>query len=75
MPACPELRALYLQGCFEARRFRPNLVAATRPDGEGSGEAVRQTVTQPCPRRVMITLPKTYPKIQESSGQLRSTTR
>ena len=62
------LRALYPQGRFEARRFRPNMVVAT-PDGESNfvedawigktlaiGDAVRLSITAPCFRCVMTTL-------------------
>jgi len=64
------LRELYPQGCFEARRFRPNIVVEA-----GSGERefvenawigrtlaigvdVRVRITGPCPRCVMTTLPQ-----------------
>jgi len=62
------LRAIYPEGRFEARRFRPNIVVAT--DGEGFvendwightisiGEGVRLQVTGACPRCVMTTLPQ-----------------
>jgi len=62
------LRALYPEGRFEVRRFRPNIVVATGPDAHGFvendwidrtaaiGDAVRLRVTGPCPRCVMITL-------------------
>jgi uncharacterized protein len=55
------LRALYPQGRFEARRFRPNIVIST-PDKEGfaendwvggtvtAGGDVRLAITEPCPR-------------------------
>ena len=64
------LRALYPQGRFEARRFRPNMVVET---GDGVkdfvenawightlaiGDAVRLSITGPCPRCVMTTLPQ-----------------
>ncbi len=64
------LRALYPQGRFEARRFRPNIVIETPSDGEGFvendwvgqtlslGEEVQLNVTAPCPRCVMTTLPQ-----------------
>ncbi|HYZ85905.1 MAG TPA: MOSC N-terminal beta barrel domain-containing protein, partial [Bryobacteraceae bacterium] len=64
------LRDLYPQGRFEARRFRPNLVIETG-DGERDfvenawigqtlliGSAVRLSITGPCPRCVMTTLPQ-----------------
>jgi uncharacterized protein YcbX len=62
------LRALYPDGRFEARRFRPNVVVATEPGREGFvedgwidhtiavGDEVRLRVTGPCPRCVMTTL-------------------
>jgi uncharacterized protein YcbX len=62
------LRALYPEGRFEARRFRPNMVVATT-DGESNfvedawigktlaiGDAVRLSITAPCFRCVMTTL-------------------
>lgn len=62
------LRALYPQGRFEVRRFRPNIVVETA-SGEKDfvenawigrvlaiGDAVRLSVTGPCPRCVMTTL-------------------
>jgi uncharacterized protein len=64
------LRALYPEGRFEVRRFRPNIVVATGPDAHGFveddwidhtaaiGDEVRLRVTGPCPRCVMITLPQ-----------------
>jgi len=64
------LRGLYPPGRFEARRFRPNIVVSTRPDGQGFAEndwigqtvaiggTVRLAITGPCPRCVMITLPQ-----------------
>jgi len=64
------LRALYPQGRFEVRRFRPNIVVETA-HGEKDfvengwigqmlviGDAVRLTITGPCPRCVMTTLPQ-----------------
>ena len=61
------LRALYPQGRFEVRRFRPNLVVDTRgPAGFVENDWVGKTlrigrdvvlhVTDPCPRCVMPTL-------------------
>src|ERR671931_1476697 len=61
------LRALYPEGRFEVRRFRPNIVVATGPDAHGFvendwidqtvaiGDEVRLQVTEPCPRCVMTT--------------------
>ncbi|MEU9125007.1 MOSC N-terminal beta barrel domain-containing protein [Streptomyces sp. NPDC048506] len=65
-----QLRALYPEGRFEARRFRPNIVVATRPELQGFvendwvghtaaiGDEVRLRITGPCPRCVMTTLPQ-----------------
>jgi len=76
------LRALYPQGRFEARRFRPNIVVST-PEQEQSfaendwvgrtvaiGDNVRLTITEPCPRCVMITLPQG--DLPKDSGILRT---
>lgn len=64
------LRELYPQGCFEVRRFRPNIVletvAAEKTFIEDSwightlaiGDRVRLKVTGPCARCVMTTLPQ-----------------
>jgi uncharacterized protein len=64
------LRALYPEGRFEVRRFRPNIVVATGPDEQGFaendwvghsvaiGDEVRLQITGPCSRCVMITLPQ-----------------
>jgi len=62
------LRMLYPQGRFEVRRFRPNIVVEAA-DGEKDfvenawigqmlaiGDAVRLSITGPCPRCVMTTL-------------------
>ena len=64
------LRELYPQGRFEVRRFRPNIVVETA-NGERDfvenawigqvvaiGDSVRLSVTGPCPRCVMTTLPQ-----------------
>src|SRR5271169_2334430 len=64
------LRDLYPQGRFEARRFRPNIVVRVE-NGETDfvesawvgkvlaiGDTVRLSVTGPCPRCVMTTLPQ-----------------
>ena len=64
------LRELYPQGRFEVRRFRPNIVVETA-NGEKDfmenawigqilaiGDTVRLSITGPCPRCVMTTLPQ-----------------
>jgi uncharacterized protein len=65
-----QLRALYPQGRFEVRRFRPNIVVQTAGGAPGFvendwvghtlviGDAVRLRITDPCPRCVMTTLPQ-----------------
>jgi hypothetical protein len=64
------LRELYPDGRFEVRRFRPNIVVEAATAGKGFvedswigrtlavGEEVRLSVTGPCPRCVMTTLPQ-----------------
>lgn len=64
------LRALYPQGRFEVRRFRPNIVVSAGGEEAGFAENdwigrtvaiggdVRLAITEPCPRCVMITLPQ-----------------
>ena len=64
------LRALYPQGRFEVRRFRPNIVVQPASEEKdfvenswiGStlaiGDQVRLSITGPCPRCVMTTLPQ-----------------
>ena len=64
------LRDLYPQGRFEARRFRPNIVIEAAAWSTGFvendwvghtlaiGDEVRLSVTAPCPRCVMTTLPQ-----------------
>jgi uncharacterized protein len=64
------LRALYPEGRFEVRRFRPNIVVATAQGTEGFaendwigqtvviGDEVRLRISGPCPRCVMTTLPQ-----------------
>jgi MOSC domain-containing protein YiiM len=76
------LRALYPQGRFEVRRFRPNVVVATSssvPDfAEDAwigrtvrlGEEVRLSITGPCPRCVMTTLAQG--DLPKDSGILRT---
>ena len=51
------LRALYPQGRFEVRRFRPNIVVSAGRTVAIGGN-VRLAITEPCPRCVMITLPQ-----------------
>jgi uncharacterized protein len=77
------LRALYQDGRFEARRFRPNIVVSA-DGGEDAGFAendwigrtaaigstVRLAITEPCPRCVMITLPRG--DLPEDPGILRT---
>jgi uncharacterized protein YcbX len=79
------LRALYPEGRFEARRFRPNIVVATEPGEQGFvendwightlaiGERVRLRVTGPCPRCVMTTLAQG--DLPKDSGILRAAAR
>jgi uncharacterized protein YcbX len=76
------LRALYPQGRFEARRFRPNIVVSTPGEGQGFvengwvgrtlaiGGNVWLAITEPCPRCVMITLPQG--DLPKDSGILRT---
>jgi len=63
-------RALYPEGRFEPRRFRPNLVIQTAPEFKGFpenewdektlaiGSEVKIKITGPCGRCVMTTLPQ-----------------
>jgi uncharacterized protein YcbX len=76
------LRALYPDGRFEVRRFRPNIVVSTQRDAAGFvendwigrtvaiGGNVRLAITEPCPRCVMITLPQG--DLPRDSGILRT---
>jgi uncharacterized protein len=76
------LRALYPEGRFEVRRFRPNIVVATEPDAQGFvendwigqtiaiGDEVRLHITGPCPRCVMTTLAQG--DLPKDSGILRT---
>jgi uncharacterized protein YcbX len=76
------LRALYPQGRFEVRRFRPNIVVSTGSEDVGFmendwigrtaaiGGNVRLRITEPCPRCVMITLPQG--DLPKDSGILRT---
>jgi uncharacterized protein YcbX len=64
------LRELYPPGRFEVRRFRPNIVVETASGVKdfvenawigqtlAIGQAVRLSITGPCPRCVMTTLPQ-----------------
>jgi uncharacterized protein YcbX len=64
------LRGLYPDGRFEVRRFRPNIVVETASGNRdfvenawiaqvlAIGDSVRLSVTGPCPRCVMTTLPQ-----------------
>jgi uncharacterized protein len=76
------LRLLYPQGHFEVRRFRPNIVVETG-NGEKDfvenawigqvlaiGAVVRLSVTGPCPRCVMTTLPQS--DLPKDTGILRT---
>jgi uncharacterized protein YcbX len=76
------MRALYPQGRFEVRRFRPNMVVATS-DGETGfaenawigkviaiGDTVRLSITGPCPRCVMTTLAQS--DLPKDNGILRT---
>ena len=76
------LRALYPEGRFEVRRFRPNIVVGTAK-GERDfvengwighvlaiGDAVRLSITGPCPRCVMTTLPQS--DLPRDTGILRT---
>jgi uncharacterized protein len=65
-----QLRALYPQGRFEVRRFRPNMVIEAANGGTdfmenawigrtlAIGDQVRLSITGTCPRCVMTTLPQ-----------------
>jgi uncharacterized protein YcbX len=76
------LRGLYPEGRIEVRRFRPNIVVATRPEEQGFvendwidrtisiGDEVRLRVSGPCPRCVMITLAQG--DLPKDSGILRT---
>jgi uncharacterized protein YcbX len=64
------LRALYPQGCFEVRRFRPNIVVETANEENdfienawvgqvlAIGDTARLSISGACPRCVMTTLPQ-----------------
>src|SRR5437870_9565530 len=76
------LRALYPEGRFEVRRFRPNIVVSTGPEDQGFvendwightvaiGDDVRLVITGPSPRCEMITLPQG--DLPKDSGILRT---
>jgi uncharacterized protein len=76
------LRGLYPLGRFEVRRFRPNMVVETasgdRDFAENAwighvlviGDAVRLSITGPCPRCVMTTLPQA--DLPKDAGILRT---
>lgn len=65
-----KLRKLYPEGRIEVRRFRPNIVLEAANGGEdfvennwigkvlAIGDSVRLSITRPCLRCVMITLPQ-----------------
>ena len=79
------LRALYPQGQFEVRRFRPNIVV--RPENDDAefvestwvgrelriGDDVVLAITDHCPRCVMPTLP--HGDLPKDSGILRTAAR
>jgi uncharacterized protein YcbX len=76
------LRELYPKGRFEVRRFRPNLVVETASGPSDFvenawidqvlviGDSVRLSITGPCPRCVMTTLPQS--DLPKDSGILRT---
>lgn len=76
------LGALYPQGRFEARRFRPNIVISVPEEDDGFvengwvgrtvgiGGNARLAITESCPRCVMITLPQG--DLPKDSGILRT---
>jgi uncharacterized protein YcbX len=78
-------RALYPEGRFEPRRFRPNLVIQTAPDFKGFpenewdekilaiGSEVKIKITGPCGRCVMTTLPQG--DLPKDTGILKSAAR
>jgi len=79
------LRALYPQGQFEVRRFRPNIIV--RPENDDAefveskwvgrelriGDDVVLAITDHCPRCVMSTLPQRH--LPKDSGILRKAAR
>jgi uncharacterized protein YcbX len=76
------LRELYPEGRFEVRRFRPNIVVETANGEKGFVEnawigqtlaiadTVRLSITGPCPRCVMTTLPQS--DLPKDAGILRA---
>ena len=76
------LREFYPQGRFEVRRFRPNIVVEPDSGAKGFvendwigrtlafGDEVRLSITGPCPRCVMTTLPQG--DLPRDSGILRT---
>jgi uncharacterized protein YcbX len=76
------LRELYPQGRFEVRRFRPNIVVETANREKdfvenawigqmlAIGDTIRLSVTGPCPRCVMTTLPQA--DLPKDAGILRT---
>ena len=78
-----ELRRLYPEGRFEARRFRPNIIINTEQTGFvesgwvgktlAIGDEVKLNITDHCPRCVMTTLPQgdlpRDPKILRTAAQ------
>jgi uncharacterized protein YcbX len=76
------LRELYPAGRFEVRRFRPNIVVETangvKDFAENAwightlaiGDSIRLSITGPCPRCVMTTLPQD--DLQQDPGVLRT---
>ena len=76
------LRELYPNGRFEVRRFRPNIVVEPTEDVKdfvenawigrtvAIGDTVRLSITGPCPRCVMTTLPQG--DLPRDSGILRA---
>jgi uncharacterized protein YcbX len=78
------LRELYPAGRFEVRRFRPNIVVATDASVKdfvedawigrtlAIGDTVRLSITRPCSRCVMTTLPQA--DLPRDNGILRAAT-
>jgi uncharacterized protein len=80
-----QLHALYPQGRFEVQRFRPNIFVETPSAEKGFveetwvgkilaiGDAVRLSITRPCVRCVMTTLPQA--DLPQDPGILRTAAR